>query len=458
MSTHQNFPQPPLPASSSPSQHGARFIRGRATRTIGALSVASLALGLAACGGGDEQSGGVSEAASDEEVELTLWLQRDEFAPTDSFEAFEEEHENITVNTVTIPAEEQVSSFLRSSAAGDTPDVLMPTTDLWPALAEQEGALYDMTSLLETWEEEDPEGYEAASAGIRFGTAQDGSTYGVGISGAPTWTLYRKDWFEEAGIEPPETYEELLEGAKTIKEEHPESTAFGLVGGRSASPASHFLTYFYRMGGTHENGVPQFDSEAGIALLEYYQDLVKEGLAHRDTLTWTTDQTRGTFIEGQLGTVQMSQNLYPTVEESLTYDEEWAILPDIHREGAEDDLLMTYRAVTALVAGSTEHPYEASLLVRYLAGEEYGVDLSKRYQPSLNAAVQEDEEYLDVAPWVPELADNMDAAEPLPANPNSIELYEVIQDMKQEAIDNPDADAAEIAANGQEALDAIGSE
>ncbi len=384
-----------------------------------------------------------------------LWLQRDEFLPSDSFEAFEAEHENITVRTVTIPAEEQVSSFLLSSAAGDAPDVLMPTTDLWPPLA-QEGALYDMTDLLQTWEEEDPEGFANAATGIAFGTAADGVTYGVGMTGAPTWMVYRTDWFADAGIDEPQTYDELLEAARTIQDEHPDMTPFGIVGGRAASPAAKFLTLFYMMGGTQVDGVPQFDSEAGIYLLEYYQTLMREGLASNDTLAWTSDQTRGSFIEGIEGMTMISQNIYPSIEDSLAFGEEWGVLPHLTRDGA--DRLMTFRAVTALIAGNTEHPYEASLLVRYLAGEEYGLDISMRYQPSLNAAVQENEEYLAQSPWVPELTEYLASAQPLPAHANAAEIYEVIHDMKQEAIGNPDADAAAIARDAQEQMDAIASE
>lgn len=425
-----------------------RFPRAVAM-TVGAV----LTLGLAGCAGGNTEATG----DSDEPVELEIWIQRDEFLPTGGFDEFEAANPGITVKTVTVPAEEQISTFLRSAASGDAPDVLMPTTDLWPPLAEQ-GLLYDMTELLAQWEEENPEEFEDAAAGIAFGTAQDGVPYGIGIAGAPTWMTYRADWFQEAGIETPETYEELLEAARTIKAERPDVTPFGIVGARAASPAAKFLTLFYRMGGTHENGVPQFDSEAGIFLLEYYQTLVKEKLAHPDTLAWTSGETRGSFIEGIEGMTPISQNIYPEINEALEYGTEWALLPDLHREGHEDDATMTFRAITALMAANTEYPEESALLIRYLAGPDYGVDLSTRYQPSLNAAVGENPEYLEVAPWVSDLAPHVAEAQPLPAHAKAAELYEIVHDMKQEAIGNPDADAAEIAKKAQERMSSVVAE
>lgn len=416
---------------------------------------AIVALGLIGCAPAtteSDTSGDGESASTGQEVELLLWLQRDEFLPTDAFAEFEAENPGVTVRAVTIPAEEQIATFLRSSAAGDSPDVLMPTTDLWPPLAE-EGLLYDMADELAAWQSEDPEGYADAKAGIAFGTAGDGITYGVGMTGAPTWLVYRKDWFEDAGISVPSTYDELLDAARAIKASRPDDTAFGIVGGRAASPAAKFLTLFYNMGGEHVNGVPQFDSPAGIYLLEYYQTLVREELAHPDTLAWTSGETRGSFIEGNEGMTMISSNIYPSIQESLEYGSEWAIIPQLTRGDAEP--MMTFRAVTALMAGNTEHPSEAAKLVRYLAGPDYGVDVSVRYMASLNAAVSRNDEFLDVASWAPDLEEFVADSQPLPANKVSADLYQVIHDMKQEAIANPNADAADIAERAQEQLDEI---
>lgn len=428
-----------------------------AWRAVAIGTSAIVALGLVGCASAttdtttDSDTSGNGESASTvQEVELLIWLQRDEFLPTDAFAQFEAENPGVTVRAVTIPAEEQISSFLRSSTAGDSPDVLMPTTDLWPPLADQ-GLLYDMTDELSAWQSEDPEGYADAQAGIAFGTAGDGVTYGVGMTGAPTWLVYRKDWFEDAGISVPTTYDELLDAARAIKSSRPGDTAFGIVGGRTSSPAAKFLTLFYNMGGEHVNGVPQFDSPAGIYLLEYYQTLVREGLAHPDTLAWTSGETRGSFIEGIEGMTMISQNIYPSIQESLEYGDEWAIIPQLSRGDSKP--MMTFRAVTALIAGNTEHPSEAAKLVRYLAGPDYGLDISVRYQPSLNAAVQRSAEYLAVASWAPDLEDFIANAKPLPANAVSADLYQIIHDMKQEAIGNPNADAAGIAERAQERLD-----
>lgn len=425
-------------------------------RAIAIATSAFVALGVAGCAPTASQGPAESAApattaesgAPVQDVELVIWLQRDEFLPSDAFAQFEADNPGVTVRATTVPAEEQIPSFLRSIAAGDAPDVLMPTTDLWPPLAEQ-GLLYDMKDELAAWEAEDPQGFADARAGIAFGTAGDGVTYGVGMTGAPTWMVYRKDWFDAANLPAPKTYGELLDAARVIKAARPNVTPFGIVGARAASPAAKFLTLFYNMGGQHVNGVPQFDSSTGIYLIEYYQTLVREGLAHPDTLAWGSGETRGSFIEGVEGMTMISQNIYPRVQESLQYGAEWAIIPNLVREGSESQAMMTFRAVTALVAGNTKHPREAALLVRYLAGPDYGLDISVRYQPSLNAAVQANPEYLSIAPWAPELEQFIANAKPLPANRVSADLYQVIHDMKQEAISRPNASAADIARRAQ---------
>lgn len=432
-----------------------KTMRKTAWRAAGIGTSAIVALGLVGCAPASTESnssGNGESASTGQAVELLLWMQRDEYLPADAFAQFEAQNPGVTVRAVTIPAEEQISTFLRSSAAGDTPDVLMPTTDLWPPLAEQ-GLLHDMTDQLLTWQSEDPEGYADAQAGLAFGTALDGVTYGVGMTAAPTWLVYRKDWFEDAGISVPSTYDELLDAARALKSARPDVTAFGIVGGRQASPAAKFLTLFYNMGGEHVNGVPQFDSPAGIYLLEYYQTLVREGLAHPDTLAWTSAETRGSFIEGVEGMTMISSNIYPTIQESLEFGTEWGIIPQLTRGDAKP--MMTFRAVTALIGGNTEHPNEAAKLVRYLAGPDYGVEISLRYMASLNAAVSRSAEYLEIASWAPDIEESVANAQPLPANRVSGELYQIIHDMKQEAIGNPNADATDIAQRAQEQLDEI---
>ena len=425
----------------------------------------ALALLLVACGdGAEEQDPAVDDevdaegfevgGTEDDPIVVTVWFPRDDQVPAGGFDRFHDEYPTIRVDTTVVPAEEQVSSYLRASQAGDAPDILIPTTDLWIPLAQQ-GRLLDIGPYLEAWEADDPEGFAANAVGIEFGTSQDGVTYGVGLTGAPTWMTYRADWFEEAGIETPETYEDLLEAARVLKEERPDVTPFGIVGARAASPAAKFLTLFYMMGGTHEDGVHQFDSEAGIYLLEYYQTLMREDLANSDTLSWDSGNTRGGLMEGIIGTTMISQNIYPQVIDALEYGEEWDMLPGLHREGHEDERVMTFRAVTGLITADTENPYETSLVLRYLADFENSLEVSLRYQPTLRADVNEDPGYLEQAPWLDKLQPYLDEARPLPAHPSAAELYQVIHDMKQEAIANPDADAAEIAARAQAAMNDI---
>jgi ABC-type multidrug transport system ATPase subunit len=52
------------------------------------------------------------------------------------------------------------------------------------------------------------------------------------------------------------------------------------------------------MGGQFENNVPQLDSDAGIYLLEFYQQLMSENIASRETVAWDSGDMRASFIGG----------------------------------------------------------------------------------------------------------------------------------------------------------------
>lgn len=105
----------------------------------------------------------------------------------------------------------------------------------------------------------DPEVIEYDSATrwnheVDYSTA-DGELYGLPINGNIQLLFYRQDLFEEAGLEPPQTWDELREAAETL---HDPPQLFGLV--NRTSPGNwEVQSYFYSHGG----GIIRLDEETG---------------------------------------------------------------------------------------------------------------------------------------------------------------------------------------------------
>jgi ABC-type glycerol-3-phosphate transport system substrate-binding protein len=384
-------------------------------------------------------------------VELRMWFGRQDFIPADAFELFHEQHPNIRVTWDVIPLEEAPTEFIRNFRAGRAPDIWQVGADRLGSLAPQ-GLMYDMTEYFERWQEEDPDGYNDL-APVAFGIASyDGVPHGLGLHVGPYWYVYRKDLFEEAGIAVPQTWDEVLEAGRQLRTA--DRIGFSLIGSRAHDPM-WFQAKFMSMGGEWVNGIPQLDSEAGIYLLNFYQTLARDNIIHPETLSWNSGDMRAAFIGGNAAQAPIGDNIFTTINSSLTWDEEWAATPLPPRPGAEDMNRQMAPSWPYFVSASTEHPYEVSLVLRYLAQADIVKEIALRYQPTTVGSVMDDPEYSTAKPWAPQFAEPFANLVPLPAHPRQPQIYEILLDAMQDALQNPDADTAAMAARYQASLNAL---
>lgn len=118
--------------------------------------------------------------------------------------------------------------------------------------------------------------------------------------------VYRADILEQIGVEPPSTYEEMLEAAAMIREqgimEYP-------IGGAYASGwnlAQEFNNMFLGYGGQFfqpGSAQPNINTEAGIAALEMMKSL--SGYMNPDFLTHDSNATNAEFRAGNVALMNM---------------------------------------------------------------------------------------------------------------------------------------------------------
>lgn len=111
----------------------------------------------------------------------------------------------------------------------------------------------------------------------------DGERCTIPMNDGAVLMFYNKDILTEAGVEEvPATWEEFIEACKMIKE-NTEKTAFlqnwGASTGTSALMTS-FWPYYFQAGGSilNENGEPDINNEAGLAVLNFIKALYDEGI------------------------------------------------------------------------------------------------------------------------------------------------------------------------------------
>ncbi|AYY12055.1 extracellular solute-binding protein [Actinobacteria bacterium YIM 96077] len=255
-------------------------MRSGTKRVLNGGTVATaLALVLAACGGDDDGDGA---AAPDPEEgysgELTVWIMGGGDDPVGTSvgsmaDAFEAEHEDVTVNIEYVPWSAGKDHYTNAIVAGEVPD-LAESGNTWTPEFAEEGVLA----------EADLSGTDYVPV-LEESAIFDGAAYGYPWYGGSRILLYRTDIFEEAGLEPPQTWDDMLEVGEKIAAEF-DISPFQVA----ANNQHYFLPLIWQAGGeiaTEEGDswVPGFDTDAGHQALEYFQTLWEKGWSPADAET-----------------------------------------------------------------------------------------------------------------------------------------------------------------------------
>ncbi|MDA1154848.1 MAG: extracellular solute-binding protein [Proteobacteria bacterium] len=396
-----------------------------------------------------------------QEGELKIWFGRQDFIPDDEFAAFREMYPDIEVDFEVLRLEDVSTQLILAMRSNTAPDIVQIHGRDVEQLA-RGGVLKDFTGRIEEMEERFPETYNNLAPLAWEGASDtDGNIYGVALYAQSIYLTYRTDLLEAAGIETPlQTTDRVLEAAKAINEANPDINGFSLLG--CCNSPSWELPLFISMGGEVEGGIPQIDTEIGHEWISFYQELMNSGAANPDTPSWDSGQMRAAFIGGRAGMMNEGEHIYVEVHKQMPYEEgKWAFEALPTRPGQTEPQVQSGFAFPFVVTSSNDaEDEEAALLaLEYLSRADFAKQVAIRYQPSTNTAVSSDEEYLAAKPWAPDVAPLSANLVSLPTHPTkAIQVYKVLQDLRDRMVSDPDAPAAELAAEYQAQLDELAAE
>ena len=106
-------------------------------------------------------------------------------------------------------------------------------------------------------------------------TTLNGTTYAVPLVTEWQMLFYRKDLFEQAGLKPPTTLEELEAAAKKLH--NPDKDVFGIVSrGQRGAAVTQFSSYLFEHGGDFlKDGKSVFHSPESIKAIQFYGRILK---------------------------------------------------------------------------------------------------------------------------------------------------------------------------------------
>jgi alpha-glucoside transport system substrate-binding protein len=181
-------------------------------RSVFAALVAALAFAAAGCGGGDDGGNGAegSEEVSGSISTMAIWAGEEQESFQAVIDAFEEKFPNVDVRYTS--GGDNLAPLLSTAVeGGNPPDIAAIGQPGLMADFAGQNAIKPMDDLRE--QIVDAFGEDVADAG-----AVDGTQYGLMFKGANKSTIwYNVASFEEAGVEAPESWDDLTQARDTIK-------------------------------------------------------------------------------------------------------------------------------------------------------------------------------------------------------------------------------------------------
>lgn len=236
---------------------------------------------------------------------LDVWIMQPGTAEVEQFlknvkAEYEASHKDVVVNLQFIPWLNAWQKITTAVAGGEAPDVCELGTTMNPFYAEM-GALQAVDSYLEKW------GYaKDLDPGLVESAMVDGKMYGVPWYAGGRILMYRKDFFEEAGIKKaPTTWAEFLATAKALQKVGKDGkvTRYGFAFQGGAGRLT-WLPFVWQNGGeiaVKKDGkwVSTINSPEAVEAIRFYTDLLlKHKLAPDASLSWNALNARQAFALG----------------------------------------------------------------------------------------------------------------------------------------------------------------
>jgi len=217
---------------------------------------------------------------------------------------FEETHPGVTVNWVDLPDGGFPDRFFASIAADQAPDVVNLNTSRM-LQAQAEGALVNLS------EEATEEQLSIYFENLLESSSVGGDVYAFPWYQAPTVLMYNKAIFEQSVFDPeapPETYEEVLEMAGTIREAT-------LLEGIAPLPFPEDWLVQNGVSILNEEGTQAaFNTPEGIAALQVYVDAVESRAVSREAANFDYEKAIRDFAGGQSAMLVTGPQFIRTVE------------------------------------------------------------------------------------------------------------------------------------------------
>lgn len=354
-------------------------MRRRTLLTAAPLAAVGLT-GLAACGS-DSGSGGSNKSPD----KLTYWasnqgtsLENDKEVLTPVLEKFTEDT-GIEVDLEVIGWADLQTRIQTAITSGQGPDVVN-IGNTWGVSLQATGGLLELGD----------EQFEALGGRDRYVPAAlaTGGAEGTDPTSIPLYGLaygmyYNVQMFEDAGIEPPTTWEEMVEAAKVLTDEDEGVYGMSLAAG-SYTENNHFAFINATQNGAAlntEDGKPSFTEDGVVDGIMRYLDLMQEHKVVNPSNAQFDNGTKSVtaFANGEAAMIINQNNANATIEDNGMDPEQFAAIPFPAPADAVSDCASHLAGINLAIMKDTENVDGSLKFLNYMTSDETQSELGKPF-------------------------------------------------------------------------------
>ncbi|MGP1385398.1 MAG: ABC transporter substrate-binding protein [Thainema sp.] len=320
---------------------------------------------------------------SQQPVRLTVLMQALEGAQWQGIiEEFEAQNPDIQLNIVEGPNATNLIEDLYTSSflLGDSPYDLVYMDIVWVPKFAAAGWLQDLSDQVS------PEELDDFLEGDVNGGRYEGGLYRMPFRSDAGMLYYREDLLTQAGLEPPETAQELVEVSKQLQESVDADWGYVWQGRQYEGLSAMFVEVLEGFGGywvdpdTREVGL---DQQAAIDAIAFLKNTIDEGVSPPGVTTYQEEEARRLFQSGE----SIFMRNWPYVWQLANSDDspvqgKIAIKPMIHAQGFDSAACQGGWGIG--ISRTTPHPEEAWRAIEFFTSPEIQKQfiLNNGYVPS----------------------------------------------------------------------------
>lgn len=281
---------------------------------------------------------------------------------------FESKNPGIRINIIEGPNATNLIEDLYTSAfiLGDSPYDLVNMDVIWTSKFAAAGWLLDLTNRMTSQE------LAAFSPKDVEGGTYEGKLYRIPLRSDAGMLYYREDLLKQAGLKPPETFEQLMNYSKVLQRSDKARWGYIWQGRQYEGLVAMFMEVLEGFGGfwvnpdTLEVGLDRPETLKAIAFL---QNTVKQRVSPPGVTTYQEEETRRIFQSGQAVFLRSWPYVWPLAnQKNSKINGKIGIKPMVHAPGKSSAACLGGWGLG--ISKSTKHPEEAWKAIKYFSSRE----------------------------------------------------------------------------------------